>query len=54
MPKFMTYQRPTPINKQSWGGRPAANPYQPMRKQVPMPEQQKLTLPPLLGSPKSR
>lgn len=21
MPKFMTYQRPAPVNKQSWGGR---------------------------------
>ena len=32
MPKFMTYQRPTPINKQSWAGRPGANPYQPVRR----------------------
>ena len=22
MPKFMTYQRPVPVNKQSWGGKP--------------------------------
>lgn len=32
MPKFMTYQRPTPVNKAAWSGRPAANPYQPERK----------------------
>jgi len=22
MPKFATYQRPAPVNKESWGGRP--------------------------------
>ena len=22
MPKFMTYQRPIPVNKQRWGGKP--------------------------------
>ena len=32
MPKFMTYQRPTPVNKTSWNGRPGASPYQPARK----------------------
>ena len=32
MPKFMTYQRPTPVNKTSWNGKPGAKPYQPARK----------------------
>lgn len=31
MPKFMTYQRPAPINKQSWGGKPG-HAYGPLRK----------------------
>lgn len=54
MPKFMTYQRPTPVNKQSWGGRPGATPYQPQRKQGSAPDPHRLTLTPLLGGPKSR
>jgi len=29
MPKFMTYQRPAPVNKTSWSGRPGGNAYQP-------------------------
>lgn len=32
MPKFMTYQRPTPVNKNAWTGRPGTKPYQPVRK----------------------
>ena len=28
MPKFMTYQRPAPVNKTSWSGRPGGNAYQ--------------------------
>ena len=32
MPKYMTYQRPTPVNKTAWAARPGANPYQPVRK----------------------
>jgi hypothetical protein len=24
MPKFITYQRPAPVNKSSWGGQPGA------------------------------
>lgn len=32
MPKFMTYQRPAPVNKAAWRGKPAANPYQPVRR----------------------
>jgi|EndMetStandDraft_6_1072998.scaffolds.fasta_scaffold4732473_1 hypothetical protein len=33
MPKFMTYQRPVPVNKQSWGGKPG-HAYGPVRKPV--------------------
>lgn len=32
MPKFITYQRPAPVNKANWGGRPAGNPYLPVRR----------------------
>jgi hypothetical protein len=32
MPKFMTYQRPAPVNKQSWGGKPG-HPVGPANKQ---------------------
>lgn len=42
MPKFMTYQRPTPVNKQSWSGKPG-HAYGPIRK-APQPELPK-TLP---------
>lgn len=35
MPKFMTYQRPTPVNKSSWTGRAGSNPYQPVRRAPP-------------------
>lgn len=39
MPKFMTYQRPTPVNKAGWGGRSGANPYQPIRRSgTPVPQ----------------
>jgi hypothetical protein len=31
MPKFMTYQRPTPVNKQSWGGK-TGHGFAPVRK----------------------
>ncbi len=31
MPKFMTYQRPTPVNKANWTGSNARNPHQPVR-----------------------
>ena len=31
MPKFLSYQRPTPVNKQSWGGKPGQA-YGPVRK----------------------
>ncbi len=56
MPKFMTYQRPTPVNKQGWGGRALANPYPPARRPAghPAPDQLKQGLPPLPGGPKSR
>lgn len=27
MPKFMTYQRPAPVNKANWTGKPGGNPY---------------------------
>ncbi len=42
MPKFMTYQRPTPVNKSAWGGGKAGgNPYQPARRSPapPIPDQ---------------
>lgn len=32
MPKFMTYQRPTPVNRNAWAGRPGTGPYQSPRK----------------------
>ncbi len=32
MPKFITYQRPAPVNKAAWGGKPGGNPYQPVRR----------------------
>lgn len=51
MPKFMTYQRPVPVNKTAWAGRPRANPHQPVRKaKAPRtaPEQQRPGLPALL------
>jgi len=32
MPKFATYQRPAPVNKASWGGKPGGSPYQPGRR----------------------
>ncbi len=37
MPKFMTYQRPTPVNKDAWMGRSGTNPHRPGRngKTVP-------------------
>jgi hypothetical protein len=55
MPKFMTYQRPAPVNKNAWAGRPGANPYQPPRKGGrQLPEGAKPGLPaPLLGAQKS-
>ena len=56
MPKVMTYQRPAPVNKTSWSGRPGGNAYQPVRRPParPLPGPQALTLPPLPGGPKSR
>lgn len=36
MPKFMTYQRPAPVNKQSWSGKPGA-PFGKPGKQAPKP-----------------
>lgn len=56
MPKFMTYQRPAPVNKQSWNGRPTANPHQPVRRSTgpAAPEPHRLVLPPLLNGPKLR
>lgn len=55
MPKFMTYQRPAPVNKTSWGGRPGGNAYQPVRRPAapPAPALQKLPVPQLPG-PKSQ
>ena len=33
MPKFMTYQRPTPVKTANWGGnKPTRNPFQPVRR----------------------
>lgn len=31
MPKFFSYQRPAPVNKQAWGGKPGYA-YGPIRK----------------------
>jgi len=58
MPKFMTYQRPTPVNKANWGPRTGANPYQPVRRNQPaqrpdLPEI-RLDLPGLPGGPRAR
>lgn len=33
MPKFMTYQRPTPVKTGNWGGNKSTrNPFQPVRR----------------------
>jgi hypothetical protein len=33
MPKFITYQRPAPVNKAGWGGGKAGrHPHQPVRR----------------------
>ncbi len=35
MPKFMTYQRPTPVKTGNWGGyQPTRNPFQPVRNVI--------------------
>jgi hypothetical protein len=36
MPKFMTYQRPAPVNKSNWGGKPGTTWGRP-GKQAPKP-----------------
>ncbi len=48
MPKFLTYQRPAPVNKQSWGGKPG-HAYGPTRKpaKVVKSDTAELKLPPL-------
>jgi hypothetical protein len=48
MPKFMTYQRPTPVNTAAWGGKAGHSPYQPVRRQPaskPSPERIELIRP---------
>ena len=48
MPKFMTYQRPAPVNKSAWGGGKAGgNPPQPVRRlpAAPGPHQPASALP---------
>lgn len=45
MPKFMTYQRPIPVNKTNWNGKPGGNPYQPVRKLKKQSEPAKPALP---------
>jgi hypothetical protein len=48
MPKFMTYQRPTPVNTAAWGGKAGRSPYQPVRRQAaskPSPERIELIRP---------
>ncbi len=38
MPKFITYQRPAPVNKAAWNGGKPGNPYAPVRRpQLPPP-----------------
>lgn len=58
MPKFMTYQRPVPVNKANWNGRSGGNPYQPVRKlklaTPPAPEPAKPVLPALPNRPGSQ
>ncbi|WP_156342782.1 hypothetical protein [Devosia sp. A16] len=56
MPKFITYQRPAPVNKQSWGGRQSSNAYPPIRRPAahPAPGLQKLPPPQLPGPPRSQ
>jgi hypothetical protein len=48
MPKFMTYQRPLPVNKARWNGK-SGNPHQPARAlppaAKPAPEQPKPVFP---------
>jgi hypothetical protein len=45
MPKFMTYQRPIPVNKANWSGKPGGHPYQPIRKVKAATKPAKSTLP---------
>ena len=39
MPKFLTYQRPAPVNKAGWGGKPGTA-YGKPGKQLPKPAPQ--------------
>jgi hypothetical protein len=49
MPKFMTYQRPVPVNKTAWAGRPGANvPGRKAKAARTAPEQQRPRRPALL------
>jgi hypothetical protein len=53
MPKFMTYQRPAPVNKANWGGVKGAP--KPGKKASKALADKALALPPLLrGAPKPR
>lgn len=49
MPKFMTYQRPVPVNKQRWGGKPghAYGPAPKPAKTAQVPAQSKLPVLPI-------
>lgn len=54
MPKFMTYQRPAPVNKAAWGGgRPGGNPQQPLRRQPATPTPSQPASPAVAGLPGS-
>lgn len=44
MPKFITYQRPAPVNKQNWNG---ASKQQPLPRKAPMESKSTPTLPSL-------
>jgi hypothetical protein len=53
MPKFMTYQRPVPVNKQSWAGRPGHT-NGPIRKAENTTRKDRSALPKLPSLPTSR
>jgi hypothetical protein len=51
MPKFITYQRPAPVNKSNWGGKPGAPYGKPGKQPKGRPETRLTQLEPKLKLP---